>query len=292
MKIQYIEKQFRKNTLTTIDTANKIIDEYQAQGFSLTLRQLYYQFVARGLIPNTEQSYSRLGDAINNGRLAGLIDWFAIEDRTRWVRGRTHWDSISQILDSCVSSFHKDMWENQLYRPQVWIEKDALIGVIEGVCQKYDVDYFACRGYVSQSEQWRAGRRFMYYAQNGQQPIVFHLGDHDPSGIDMTRDNDERLDLFSELEDVEIKRLALNMDQVQQHNPPPNPTKITDSRAGEYIARFGHESWELDALEPAYIKQLIEDNIVSLIDHNKWDEKEAEIKEGKDRLRELAEQNK
>ena len=74
--------KFRASSLAIIDQANEIIDEYQADGYDLTLRQLYYQFVARNLIPNSQSEYNKLGTAINNGRLAGLIDWDAIKDRT------------------------------------------------------------------------------------------------------------------------------------------------------------------------------------------------------------------
>lgn len=288
--ITYKEKRFSRESQEIIDLANQIIEEYQKQGFSLTLRQLYYQFVARGYLPNTAKNYNRLGSIVNNARLAGLIDWYAIEDRTRWLRTNVHWDSPSEIIQACANQYAVDMWDNQDYRPEVWIEKDALVGVIEGVCIRYDVPYFACRGYVSQSEQWRAGRRHLMYFESNQQPVLFHFGDHDPSGLDMTRDNNDRLFTFTDNVGVDVRRLALNMDQVQQYNPPHNPAKITDTRAGEYIANFGSESWELDALEPKVIENLIETNITSLIDWNRWDEQEAKQQEGRDILNKPAQE--
>ncbi len=271
VKEKYIEKNFRKSTLEIITQANGIIAEYQRMGFSLTLRQLYYQFVARAIIPNKQTEYKRLGEIINDGRLAGMIDWNAIEDRTRNVRQIGMWSSPQSILDAVSSQYREDPWESQLYVPEVWIEKDALVGVIEPICNRMRVPFFACRGYTSQSEQYRAGKRFGSAILSGKRPIVLHLGDHDPSGLDMTRDNGDRLRMFARY-GVAVRRLALNMDQVEEYNPPPNPAKETDSRFEEYRAEHGDESWELDALDPPVIEQLIQDALDEIIDQDAWEE--------------------
>lgn len=269
-RIQYVEKRFTDPSKVLLGLAIQIIEEYAEDGYTLTLRQLYYQFVARDYLPNSQRAYKRLGDVISNGRLAGVIDWDAIEDRTRWLRKPSSWDSPEEIVEICADTFNLDMWMNQKVRPEVWIEKDALIGAIERVCNGLDVPHFSCRGYSSQSELWRAGRRMRKWRKAGQQPLVLHLGDHDPSGIDMTRDTLERLELFSEGR-VHVVRLALNMDQVEEHEPPPNPAKLTDSRAKGYIAEHGSSSWELDALDPKTLSGLIEDAVLKVRDETKWD---------------------
>ncbi|RWX72534.1 hypothetical protein [Mesorhizobium sp. M2A.F.Ca.ET.039.01.1.1] len=266
----FIEKPFSEPHQEVIRQANAIIAEYQRQGFTLTLRQLYYQFVSRDLIANKQTEYKRLGSIVNAGRLAGLIDWSAIEDRTRNVRKPNVWDSPSQIIDAVAEQYQEDIWQGQHYRPEVWIEKDALVGVIEPICERYRVPYFACRGYSSQSEQYAAGLRFRRIFRAGLTPIVLHLGDHDPSGIDMTRDNADRLSMFAGRE-VEVRRLALNWEQIEEHDPPPNPAKETDSRSGGYIEQFGDSSWELDALDPPTIEGLIEAELDELIDREAWD---------------------
>ena len=153
-KVSYIDKTFRPSSLDLIITANLIIDDYQRQGFKLTLRQLYYQFVARDLIDNTQRNYKRLGSVINDARLAGHIDWDAIEDRTREVASIPHWDSPSEIINACARQFRIDKWRGQKYRPEVWIEKEALAGVVERVCHDLDISFLSCRGYTSQSEMW------------------------------------------------------------------------------------------------------------------------------------------
>ena len=286
-KIAYTENKFRESSLTVIAQANQIIEDYQRQGYTLTLRQLYYQFVARDLLANTERNYKRLGSIVNDGRLAGLIDWDAIEDRTRNLQSQAHWSSPADIVAACASQFRLDLWSGQKYRPEVWIEKEALAGVLDGVCSELDVPYFACRGYVSQSEQWAAGTRFRGYQRSGLRPVVFHLGDHDPSGIDMTRDNADRLAMFARM-GVEVERLALNIDQVRELNPPPNPAKVTDSRFDAYQREFGDESWELDALEPALLVRLVREAVEARCDFSVREAVEAEQQQSRDQLAEIA----
>jgi hypothetical protein len=257
VKIRYESWSPGTDAQAVVRQAEAICRTYAGQGYDLTLRQLYYQFVARGLIPNSQQSYSRLGDIVSNGRMAGLIDWSHIVDRTRNLRGTSHWGSPSDIIDASASSFRLDKWADQDTRVEVWVEKEALAGVVQRAADEYDVNWFSCRGYVSQSELWAAGRRHRLYMQRGQGVIVLHLGDHDPSGIDMTRDIRDRPPHVRSAtarttRPRKVRRIALNDGSgQQQYNPPPNPAKLTDSRSEGYIQEYGHESWELDALDPA-----------------------------------------
>lgn len=277
MKQCFVPKNFHGKSYALINFANDIIAEYAAQGFTLTLRQLYYQFVARDVLPNKQRSYDNLGALISDARLAGLIDWDAIEDRTRFLRGHTTFDNPSQSIQSALRRYRIDMWQGQDARVEVWIEKDALIGVIEQVCSKWDIDFFACRGYASQSELYAAGVRIRdRWRIDGQDTIVLHLGDHDPSGVDMTRDNEDRLSMFAQ-RSVNVIRIALNMNQVEQYDPPPNPCKLGDTRSGPYIEKFGEESWELDALEPSVIADLIEEQVEPVIDFDLWNEREVDF---------------
>jgi hypothetical protein len=274
-KICYTPRKFSAASMGMIKKANEIIAEYESQGFALTMRQLYYQFVARDLIPNNIKSYKNLGSVVNDGRLAGLIDWNHITDRTRSLKKRSHWSDPADIIAAVAQSYHIDMWANQKYRPEVWIEKDALAGVIEDVCEELSVPYFSCRGYTSQSEMWVGAQRIATWAKQKQIPFIFHFGDHDPSGKDMTRDIVDRLDLF--MGGVKLERLALNMNHVEKYKPPPNPAKLTDSRANAYVAEFGSDSWELDALEPKVITDLIRKNVNALKDKKVWNEDQERL---------------
>lgn len=260
MKICYREINFRPSSLQLIEKVNSIISEYQEMGYSLTLRQVYYQLVARDMIPNNERSYKNLGNLISDGRMAGLIDWQAIEDRTRNLRKNSHWDTPGDIINSAAYSFAYDKWEEQDNYVEVWVEKDALVGIVGKVCSDLDIPYFSCRGYVSQSEMWAAAQRLERMAESKYIHII-HLGDHDPSGKDMSRDIYDRLDTFGV--SVEFERIALNYDQIEEFDPPPNPTKLTDSRASGYIADYGYECWELDALRPEIIENLIRESVTA-----------------------------
>jgi hypothetical protein len=284
----FIPQRMHAATLGIVEQANAIIAEYLEQGFTLTLRQLFYQMVARALLENTSKTYKRLGVIVRDGRNAGLIDWNAIEDRVRVVNTHSSWDSPADIIETAAHSFKVDWWENQLYRPEVWIEKNALIGVIEGICTDLRVPYFATIGNNSQTLQYQAGKRFAEYFDHGLTPIVLHLADHDPNGIDMTRDVRDRLALYAR-RPVEVRRGALTMEQIEQYNPPPNFAKEADTRFNGYIKRFGtRECWELDALNPTVISDLIRTEIERLIGWPEWDAARAEEVRGCELLRDAA----
>ena len=270
-------RKFQARALSVIGSANAIIAEYQALGFTLTLRQLFYQFVSRPALglANTFDEYKLLGRIVTDARRAGLIDWDAIEDRTRNVRRLPTWDDPSEIIgDTCVGQYREDLWASQGPRPEVWIEKDALTGVIEGVCSDFRAPWFSCRGNVSDSEMYAAGKRFADLLDQGQVPLVLHLGDHDPNGLDMTRDIRERLAMFAR-QDIEVRRLALNIGQTA--GLPPNYAKVEDTRSPAYVRQFGtNECWELDALAPNVIADLVRAELESMIDDIMWDAAKAQ----------------
>jgi len=271
MLIKYVHHKFRNDSLELIALANQIIKDMSAQGYDLTLRQLYYQFVARDLIENSERSYKRIGAMLNKARLSGLVSWYAIEDRGRHCTRYSFQEDEHEVLNGLQYGVNIDHWARQDTYIEAWVEKDALIGVLKKPCERYDVPHMACKGYVSASEAWRAGRRFKQKREEGKNCVLIHLGDHDPSGLDMTRDNRDRLTLFSESNGVEVIRLALNMDQIEELKPPPNPAKLTDSRCGGYISQYGKSSWELDALDPKYIDNIVTNEIEKHIDFDEWE---------------------
>lgn len=273
--------------MALIVKAIKILEEYHEQGYQLTLRQLYYQFVARGFIANSQKEYKVLGGAVNDGRLWGLIDWEYLVDRGREFHSLAHWDAPEDIIASASQSFRLDKWLACEHRVEVWVEKQALEDIVSRACRPLDVGYMACKGYMSQSELWAAARRLKEYEERfNQDTFVIYLGDHDPSGIDMTRDIQDRLRTFQST--AEVERIALNWDQIEQYQPPPNPAKLTDSRIDGYRAKFGDESWELDALEPTVLVALIQDKIQDHCDSS-WSVREESETEGRELLERCSE---
>lgn len=286
---QYEDLNPGEKKMKLILAAAPITQEYEREGYAMTLRQLFYQMVSRDLLGNTQDNYDALGDAISDGRIMGIISWTAIEDRHRFVRGLTTFDSPGDVLRSARSSYRIDLWKDQPMRPEVWIEKDALLGILQPVCDELQVDYTSCKGYSSQSMMWRAGQRFASQIQKGQRPVVLYLGDHDPSGIHMTIDIQKRLNLFTGV-DVQVIRLGLNMDQIRKLNPPPNYVKPKDARTPAYVERFGTDTcWELDALPPGTIQSEIRGAVVRLRDQTRWDAALKREAEGKDELDQIVE---
>jgi len=280
MLINYKDYRPQAEAALLIENANEIIEEYEEDGYTLTLRQLYYQFVARDLIPNNQTYYDKLKNAISRGRMAGLISWAAIEDKHRSVHLTTPtMDDVSHAITQARLFISVNHWDNQDSYVEVWVEKDALGNVIEKACDKYEVPYMACKGYLSTTKAWEAGQRFENAIEEGKKCVIIHLGDHDASGINMTKDNQTRVDLFSRSYDVDVRRIALNMDQVEQYNPPPNYQKQTDPRAAEYIEEYGDVSWELDALNPQIMVDMITEEIEDHIDIDIWrDARDREYK--------------
>lgn len=291
MKRCYIPKRFEPRTMRAILQADNILHEYASQGFILTLRSLYYKFVARGLFPddrkwrwsgkkwvrdkkgtkNAQPNYIWLKKICTDGRLSGYIDWSHMVDNTRGLEALESFNGCQDALKTWASRYHTDMWEHQRWRPEVWVEKDAVAGFVRGVCQENDIPFFSCRGYTSLSEMWRASLRLRENMDANQQPYIIHFGDHDPSGIDMSRDITERLQ-STFMADCEFQRVALTMEQVNSFNPPLpcDPAKVTDSRYKAYVKRFGDDSWELDAIEPAKFRELIESQINGIRNKAQW----------------------
>lgn len=338
MKLAFKGKKFSGEAKTIVDLAVEIMDDYESQGYKLSLRQLYYQLVSRNTVENTEKSYKRVGDIIADARMAGLIDWDMIEDRGRECITPSHWTSPGEIVETCASAYRIDKWASQPVFCEVMVEKQALEGILEPVCRRLDIPFTANKGYSSATMMYHQGRKLreqflmrcralavgdahagdiprfpvdflsdgrghkfgQWLSEHGfleeHMPIrlsakgrkhgfprivVFYLGDHDPSGIDMTRDVADRLCEFSDMTPIEVRRLALNMDQIEELQPPENPAKVSDSRARKYIERFGESSWELDAVSPEQLAALVTDAVQELRDETIW--AKAEAREKKER---------
>lgn len=289
--IEYIPTNFHPGSRFIIDEANKIINDWAGKGYyGLTLRQIYYRFIALDLFPtswidtdynkkhglhpstkNTLRNYKKLGDILNAARLGGKIDWDAMEDVTRRLKSLQYWESVGEAQDWLEDQYKHNKWKDQPTRVEVWVEKDALLSIFEKICTDADIStpLFSCRGYSSQSSMWGAAQRMLYYEELGQQTAILQFSDHDPSGIDMTRDIRDRLTLFRC--SAKVYRLALNIAQVNRFNLPPNPAKETDIRFSKYAEQFGADSWELDALEPNVIADLVRRAVVKIRNRELWD---------------------
>ena len=316
MKVQFRKIKLGPANRQRLGTINNIIEEYRGQGLVLTLRQLYYQLVSRDVIPNNVREYKKLGTLLKEGRMSGVVDWSAIEDRLRKPSSPNEWDSPQDALETIEEVFALKRQKDQPVYMEVWVEKDALSGVLSRVTRPFHVPIMVNRGYSSASAMYEAYRRFESAADRGQSIRVIYLGDFDPSGRDMIRDVEERIcefhlgnsgafDADEDLAraphawldecrdnygfDFEIESIALTKAQISRHRPPPNPAKLTDSRAKEYIAEHGKSSWEVDALKPEILNKVLTDAIETHLDREVYDEIVAQEDAHRDKLKAIRE---
>lgn len=258
---------FQKHNVAMLEKIDKILASFDGQ--KITLRQLHYQLVSKFGTPNDRAAYNRLSDLMTNARNAGRIDWDALEDRTHNLIAPSAWSSPSDLVHAAASAYKENPWAAQEHRPEVWIEKDALTGVIDGVCRELRVPYYACKGFDSTTEKKLAGDRLREYIDDGQTPIIFYLGDFDPRGLDMSRDTMARVELYVG-EPVEVRRLALNPDQITDDMPTAIPKK-GDICTPAFIKAHGNRAVELDVLPTATLVELVREAVEPLIDWKLWD---------------------
>ena len=285
-RVQFRDIAFKPASLERILQMQSIVEEYEGQGLRLTARQLYYQFVARDLIPNTVQSYKRLTSLLADARYAGMVDWDAIEDRGREPLVPSEWASIQSLVRSAIRSYRLPRWEDQPQYAELWVEKQALAGVLEPLAREFHVVLSVNKGYSSASAMYGAAQRFNSDG-DGKECLLLYLGDHDPSGEDMVRDIGARLHEFG-VGDLTVTKLALTMAQVDAYHPPPNPAKTTDSRYAAYAEQHGDQSWEVDALPPDVLQRLIREALEEAVDQEAMDAVIARENRGKAELQRLA----
>ncbi len=143
----FIETQFQTKSLELLTQINAIISSYQAQNLKLTLRQLYYQLVTRNIIRNEDRAYKNLGKLLSQGRLAGMVDWDAIEDRLRKPEKAQEWDDPDHIMRTVIDAYALPRWDNQETYCEMWVEKDALAGVLQPITDELHVTLMVNRGY-------------------------------------------------------------------------------------------------------------------------------------------------
>ncbi len=196
MKIKFRDIHLSRANIERLGIINKIIATYQAQGYRLTLRQLYYQLVSSDIIANKLAEYSKLSNLLKEGRMAGIVDWDAIEDRLRRPDRPACWDGPADIMEQVIKQYRRDRMEGQAIYVEVWVEKDALSGVLKRVTEKYGIPIIVNRGYSSATAMYDAHNRFVSAGKQGQESKVIYIGDFDPSGQDMIRDITGRLMLY------------------------------------------------------------------------------------------------
>ncbi len=290
-----------------------ICEDYQSQGYSLTLRQLYYQLVSKDLIPNHDKVYKKLSSLKDEVVYSGMVDWSIFEDRGR-IPQRSYFEhSIKGALERTVASYALNKQIGQPNHIEVWTEKDAISDILSRVTRPNTIHLVVNKGYSSSTAMYGAYQRFMRAIEAGKKIVILYFGDHDPSGLDMIRDIKDRILFFmnngsvrEDLHDLmydwaypdgnmtdecdeyrddqdcycvepnsddgeehfdhelafikhhfRVRPIGLTMEQIEEYKPPHNPAKITDPRAKDYVKKFGQKSWEVDALKPAVMTEIV-----------------------------------
>lgn len=226
----------------------------------MTVRQVYYQLVARQIIHNNDGQYKRVSRLLVDGRKDGSIPWSWIEDRLRRPRAVSMWSDLAGFAQTAVNAYRRDVWSTQPGYIETWLEKDALSGIFEDIQRPYGVTLNVGRGY----DGWDSIRNAAGRMGNGDGVTILYFGDFDPSGEDMARSLAERLSFFGCHPD--ILKVALTADDITRHNLPPDPAKRTDTRSADFIVKHGDVSVELDALPGAVLRQRIRQEIETRLD--------------------------
>lgn len=228
----------------------------------MTVRQVFYQAVTRGMIDKTEREYKgTVVRLLGEMRIGGRVPFGWIADSTRWMRKPNTWSSLEACLKSTAKHYRRSVWDDQDDYIEIWMEKDALAGVMVDVTAEWDVPLMVTRGYASLSF-------LMSSAETIRETIspttIYYFGDYDPSGLDIGRNVEKRLREFSERDDLTFERVAVTPEQIDEFNLPTRPTKKTDTRS----KNFKGESVELDAIPPDDLRALVRDCIEQHIDHD------------------------
>lgn len=275
-----------------IEKITNITEEYKEINIKLSGRQLYYQLVAMDFIPNAIEIYKRVSKFATDGRYGGVFDWDAIEDRGRVSSKHAEWDNISDLISSALYSYRLPRWDNQYYYVEMLCEKQALESVLKPIADKWHIRFGYNKGYTSASSMYEMSKRVINEMHKGKSAVILYFGDHDPSGLDMIRDIQDRMvefltnceepepfDTLTVADRFQVHPLALTKEQIESFNPPPNPAKFSDPRSKNYVAEHGKVSWELDAIDPKTLQTMAEDGILLYLDEEKYDEIVAKEKD-------------
>ncbi len=236
-------------TVAILGTAVEVIN---AAGAAMTVRQVYYQLVARHVVANNRSQYQLVSNLLVQARRDGVVGWDQIEDRQRKPREVSMWSDLPDFIKTVAVAYRRDVWQDQEQLVECWLEKDAISGIFMDVLRPFGVTLNVGRGYDGWSSINAAAER--------SPDVVLYFGDFDPSGEDMVRSLEERLNDLGCYPDIE--KVALTLEDIERYHLPPDFAKTTDSRAAAFVARYGtRSSVELDALPVDVLRERVQEAV-------------------------------
>ena len=248
----------QRRSSALLEQVRETVNSYS---FPVTLRQIYYQLVARKIIPNEQRFYQSLSRLCVIGRDKGVLSEDSFADRLRVFDKRSSWEDLTEFAETVKRSYHRDGWQGQTDYIEIWTEKDALRGVIGPITEDYDVGLLVVRGQVSRTAIYEASRR---YDGNEKERYLYYFGDFDPSGLSIYKSITERLGEFCP--DVNFERVALKPEQIAAYHLPHDPAKRSDPNYKKFVGKHGDNVVELDALPPDVLRKMVESCIEAHID--------------------------
>jgi hypothetical protein len=257
-----VKRKRRTNAeLAVIDDA---IMECLREEHPASLRGTYYRVVSLGAVDKTEAGYKLVGRQVLKLRRAGTLPYSWITDGTRYVRRPSTWDDVNQMLRVSAAMYRRALWIDQPVEVHVFVEKDAISGVLYDVTEEFDVPLGVLRGYASETFTWEVAESVKW----SRKPVVFYqLGDHDPSGVDAWRSFADKVAEFAPNADVRFERLAVLPEQIEEMSLPTRPTKASDTRAGGFTGG----SVEVDAIPPSALRSILRSAIERHVDPHQLD---------------------
>jgi hypothetical protein len=217
----------------------------------MTVRQVFYQATIRGIVDKSEAGYNKVQADLVHMRRTGELPYDWLTDNTRWQRKPLTFNDVEHALNETARFYRKSLWKEAKSYVEVWLEKDALSGVIMPITSTYDVPLMVARGYASLSFLHTAAE---YIGSLDVPTFIYHLGDYDPSGVNASEKIDSTLRALAPHAEIHFQRLAVTPAQIRAWHLPARPTKITDTRS----KGFGDISVELDAIEPERLRTIVE----------------------------------
>ena len=259
------DKKPKRNRVTKIGLVDRraALLEIAHNAQPATVRQIFYLASVRGVVAKDEGGYDRVQIDLVEMRRSGQLPYGWVVDHTRWQRRPVTFDSIDEALADTAATYRKALWREADHYVEIWLEKDALSGVILPVTKKFDVPLMVARGYASETFLHAAGE---YMAQVEKPCYVYHFGDFDPSGQDAARAIEKGLRQHAGGAQIHFDRIAVTQSQIDEWNLPTRPTKQSDSRA----KKFGAISVELDAIDPNQLRVLVDEVIARHLPTEKY----------------------
>jgi hypothetical protein len=259
-------KRTRRTQAQMGDVLSSIQTILAGEDGQITIRHLYYRLVGLNVIPKTDGAYKLLCGHLSKWRRSEEIAWSAFADNTRWHIRHTTFNGVEVALRNTAETYRRDLWSTQNFYVEVWVEKDAIAGIVAATANSFGVPVFVARGFASLSSLYSAAETFREAVKSGKKVIIYHLGDYDPSGVAAGK---SMVSAFRDDFSVKVQfiRVAVTKEQIRKLKLPTRPVKQSDTRAAKWM---GGDCVELDSMPPAEIRKLVEACITRHIDARKW----------------------